>query len=73
MKRRFYLLRSLVTASAWALAFGAQAQTKWDLASAYPATIIIRRDGTIDRYHLGPVTAAMLRLMVDEARTHAQG
>jgi len=38
MKRRFYLLRSLVTASAWALAFGAQAQTKWDLASAYPAT-----------------------------------
>ncbi|MFN8593770.1 MAG: TlpA disulfide reductase family protein [Thermomicrobiales bacterium] len=48
-------------------------ETAFGIPSAYPATIIIRRDGTIDRYHLGPVTAAMLRLMVDEARTRAQG
>jgi peroxiredoxin len=35
---------------------------------AYPATVIIRPDGTIDHYQLGPVNAAMLRLLVDEAR-----
>ncbi len=35
---------------------------------AYPSTIIIRPDGTIDRFHLGPLNRAMLRLMVDEAR-----
>ncbi len=35
---------------------------------AYPATIIIRPDGTIDHYQLGPVNQAMLRLLVDEAR-----
>lgn len=35
---------------------------------AYPSTIIIRPDGIVNRYHLGPVNAEMLRLMVDEAR-----
>ena len=35
---------------------------------AYPATIIIRPDGVIDHYQLGPVNQAMLRLLVDEAR-----
>lgn len=40
---------------------------------AYPSTIVIRPDGIVDRYHLGPVNADMLRLMVDEARKASQG
>jgi peroxiredoxin len=36
--------------------------------SAYPATVVIRPDGIVDRYHLGPVTGEMLRWMVDQAR-----
>lgn len=35
---------------------------------AYPSTVIIRPDGIVDRYFLGPVNEEMLRLMVDEAR-----
>lgn len=35
---------------------------------AYPSTVVIRPDGIVDRYQLGPVTAEMLRLMIDEAR-----
>lgn len=35
---------------------------------AYPSTVVIRPDGIVDRYHLGPVNAELLRLMVDEAR-----
>ncbi len=40
---------------------------------AYPSTVVIRPDGIVDRYHLGPVNAEMLRLMVDEARQASQG
>jgi peroxiredoxin len=39
---------------------------------AYPSTVIIRPDGIVDRYHLGPVNAEMLRLMVDEARREGE-
>ncbi len=35
---------------------------------AYPATVVIRPDGVVDRYHLGPLNRAVLRSMVDEAR-----
>jgi peroxiredoxin len=43
-------------------------EAAFGIPSAYPATIVIRPDGIVDRYHLGPLNAAMLRLMVDEAR-----
>lgn len=43
-------------------------ETAFGIPQAYPATIIIRPDGTIDHYQLGPVNQAMLRLLVDEAR-----
>jgi cytochrome c biogenesis protein CcmG, thiol:disulfide interchange protein DsbE len=36
--------------------------------SAYPSTVIIRPDGIVDRYHLGPLNRAVLALMVEEAR-----
>lgn len=39
---------------------------------AYPSTVVIRPDGIVDRYHLGPVNAEMLRLMVDEARREGE-
>lgn len=41
--------------------------------SAYPSTVVIRPDGTIDAYHLGPLNRAVLKLMVDEARAAASG
>ncbi|MFT4039030.1 MAG: hypothetical protein QM692_12670, partial [Thermomicrobiales bacterium] len=43
-------------------------ETAFGIPEAYPATIIIRPDGVIDHYQLGPVNRAMLRLLVDEAR-----
>ena len=43
-------------------------EAAFGIPSAYPATIVIRPDGIVDRYHLGPLNAAMLRLMVEEAR-----
>lgn len=43
-------------------------ETAFGIPQAYPATIIIRPDGVIDHYQLGPVNQAMLRLLVDEAR-----
>lgn len=43
-------------------------ETAFGIPEAYPATIIIRPDGVIDHYQLGPVNQAMLRLLVDEAR-----
>jgi peroxiredoxin len=46
-------------------------ETAFGIPQAYPATIIIRPDGTVDHYQLGPVNQAMLRLLVDEARTAA--
>lgn len=35
---------------------------------AYPSTIVIRPDGTVDRFHLGPLNGESLRMMIDEAR-----
>lgn len=46
-------------------------ETAFGLPSAYPATVVIRPDGRIDRYHLGPLNREMLRLMVEEARAAA--
>lgn len=46
-------------------------ETAFGIPQAYPATIIIRPDGTIDHYQLGPVNQAMLRLLVDDARAAA--
>jgi cytochrome c-type biogenesis protein len=43
-------------------------ETAFGIPQAYPATIIIRPDGAVDHYQLGPVNQAMLRLLVDEAR-----
>lgn len=43
-------------------------EAAFGIPSAYPATIVIRPDGIVGRYHLGPLNAALLRLMVDEAR-----
>ena len=43
-------------------------EAAFGIPSAYPATLIIRPDGVVDRYHLGPVTGEMLRWMVNEAR-----
>jgi peroxiredoxin len=37
--------------------------------SAYPSTIVIRPDGIVDAFHLGPLTAEMLAWMVDQARS----
>lgn len=39
--------------------------------SAYPSTVVIRPDGIVDAYHLGPLNRAVLKLMVDEARAAA--
>jgi len=36
--------------------------------SAYPSTLIIAPDGTVDRFHLGPISATQLRYAIDEAR-----
>jgi cytochrome c biogenesis protein CcmG/thiol:disulfide interchange protein DsbE len=41
------------------LAFGVPA--------AYPSTVFIRPDGTVDRFHLGPLTAEQLRQAIAEA------
>jgi peroxiredoxin len=44
-------------------------EAAFGIPSAYPATIVIGPDGTVNQYHLGPLNREMLRLMVDEART----
>jgi len=36
--------------------------------SAYPSTLFIAPDGTVDRYHLGPISEAQLRYAIDQAR-----
>jgi peroxiredoxin len=36
--------------------------------NAYPSTIVIRPDGVVDTFHLGPLNAEMLGWMVDQAR-----
>jgi len=43
-------------------------ETAFGIPEAYPATVVIRPDGVIDRYQLGPVTGELLRQMVDQAR-----
>jgi peroxiredoxin len=43
-------------------------EAAFGIPNAYPATIIIRPDGVVDRYHLGPLTGEMLRWLVEEAR-----
>ncbi|MCC6315008.1 MAG: TlpA family protein disulfide reductase [Thermomicrobiales bacterium] len=35
---------------------------------AYPSTLFITPDGTVDRYHLGPITEQQLRYAVEQAR-----
>jgi peroxiredoxin len=47
-------------------------ETAFGIPSAYPATVVIRPDGIVDRYHLGPLNRVMLRQMVDEARKAAE-
>jgi peroxiredoxin len=37
--------------------------------SAYPSTVVIGPDGTVDGFHLGPLTTERLRWLVDEARS----
>ena len=36
--------------------------------NAYPSTIVIRPDGVVDAFHLGPLNAEMLGWLVDQAR-----
>lgn len=43
-------------------------EAAFGIPSAYPATIIIRPDGIVNQYHLGPLNREMLRLMVEDAR-----
>ena len=47
-------------------------EAAFGIPGAYPATVVIRPDGTVDRYHLGPLNRVMLRHMVDEARAAAE-
>ena len=43
-------------------------EAAFGIPSAYPSTVIIRPDGIVDGFQLGPLTAARLRWLVDEAR-----
>ena len=43
-------------------------QQAFGVPEAYPATIFIRPDGKVDRFHLGPLTDAQLRAGVAQAR-----
>src|SRR4051812_17856232 len=43
-------------------------ETAFGIPSAYPSTVVIRPDGIVDAFQLGPVTAERLRWLVDEAR-----
>ena len=36
--------------------------------NAYPSTLFIAPDGTVDRYHLGPISEAQLRYAIEAAR-----
>ncbi len=44
-------------------------ETAFGVPSAYPSTVVIRPDGIVDAFQLGPLTAERLRWLVDEART----
>ncbi len=43
-------------------------ESAFGVPSAYPSTIVIRPDGVVDAFHLGPLTAELLGWMVDQAR-----
>lgn len=42
-------------------------EAAFGIPSAYPATIFIAPDGTVDRFHLGPITMDQLRYAVEQA------
>ena len=44
-------------------------ESAFGVPSAYPSTVVIRPDGIVDAFQLGPLTAKRLRWLVDEART----
>jgi cytochrome c biogenesis protein CcmG/thiol:disulfide interchange protein DsbE len=44
-------------------------EAAFGIPSAYPSTVVIRPDGIVDAFQLGPLTAERLRWLVDEART----
>src|SRR4051794_28496417 len=43
-------------------------ETAFGVPEAYPSTVVIRPDGIVDRYVLGPVTPEALRSLIDSAR-----
>ncbi len=43
-------------------------ETAFAVPEAYPATVVIRPDGVVDRYILGPVDPSNLRALIDSAR-----
>lgn len=43
-------------------------ETAFSVPEAYPSTVVIRPDGVVDRYVLGPVTPQTLRSLIDSAR-----
>jgi thiol-disulfide isomerase/thioredoxin len=44
-------------------------ETAFGVPSAYPSTVVIRPDGIVDTFQLGPLTTERLRWLVDEARS----
>ena len=46
-------------------------EAAFGIPSAYPSTIIIRPDEVVDRFHVGPLTADQLDVMVEQARQNA--
>ncbi|MFM9108276.1 MAG: TlpA family protein disulfide reductase [Chloroflexota bacterium] len=44
-------------------------EAAFGIPSAYPATIFIAPDGTVDRFHLGPITLEQLRYAATQARS----
>lgn len=44
-------------------------EAAFGIPNAYPSTIVIRPDGIVNGFNLGPLTAERLRWLVDEART----
>ncbi len=43
-------------------------ETAFGVPEAYPSTVVIRPDGVVDRYVLGPITPETLRSLIDSAR-----
>jgi thiol-disulfide isomerase/thioredoxin len=43
-------------------------EAAFGIPSAYPATVVIRSDGIVDSFHLGPLNAELLAWMVAQAR-----